>query len=350
MTLARVWVDAARVPSADARPPARQTLTADRTAVSLIQAAANNLNGADTAIEARACVVGIAMVAMVVAACTAAPDASGPAATAAPPSATPAADAPAAQRPTSWSGIRRAAGGVEIVRDGEVIAAERLEGATAAQTAYTDVDHGKPVLWSTCCEPVTGTTRSQGDLSEYGAQVDRVASAMVRVSADGTVVVRTGDHEDVVAFAGILDAAVVGERVVGLRDFEQVPDPAQDEQSTGLTLVHISRDAAVTDVAGLARAACAITRYGDDAVAVLQPPPGGAARPHACRGTRLTVLDAATGEPRKRLTLEEPIVHLSADDSGLWLIVTLASGAVDWIGVDGTTGRLAGAGYIRADW
>lgn len=317
----------------------------------------------------RAAVVGIvAGAALLLVACAGGPQ--GPGATSPPPSdptdagslseeiasptaATPASPSPAS-RPGSWSGIRVVDGQVEVVTDQqEVLHAEAITDGTQAYLTYTDVDHGVPVLWSTCCEPVPGTTAGQG-FSEFGAQIDRVGEAMVRVGGDGTVFVHHQGSEEVVGFAGVLDATVVGDLAVALRDYGQVPDPA-GEQSAGLALVHVGMDAEVAEVKALSERACALTRYGHDAVAVLQPDAGGSSGPDApgpmyCRGSQLVVLDAGTGDVRETLALDGEIVHLSSDATGAWLIVTRDTGAVDWIGVDGSTGRLAEAGYIRADW
>lgn len=227
---------------------------------------------------------------------------------------------------------------------------ERAEAGLQPELTYTDADHGDPVLWSTCCEPVLGSTHARNGFDGYGARVDRVGDDLVRVGADGTVFVGNPANEQVAAFEGIVDATIVGERILALRDFEQVPNPETDTQLEGLTLVHVSRQADVTAVATLRRPACALTRYGPDAVVVLHPGGGGPAGPLYCRGTRLSVLDATSGAVRDRIVLDEEIVHLSSDDTGGWLIVTRRSGAVDGIGVDGTTGRLAESGYLRADW
>ena len=254
----------------------------------------------------------------------------------------------AVPRPTAWSGIRSAGEDVEIVSTGQVLHVDRAaEDATAE--AYTDVDHGEPVLWATCCEPVTGTTHAVEGFREHGARVDRVSDRMVRVAADGTVFIREAGDEEVLAFAGVVDAALVGDVVVALRDFGQVPDPVGEEPG-GLALVHIGNDVSVTEVAALSATACAVVRYGQDAVAVLHPDPDGPVGPLYCRGTRMTVLDASTGEQRDELTLDEQAVHVSSDDTGHWLLLTSVSGAVSWLGVDGSSGRLAESGYVRADW
>lgn len=265
----------------------------------------------------------------------------------------PAAPAPRVP-PASWVAVHR-------THDDWVV--RRWTGdASRRLAAYTRMPEGEPsdpvdVAWrdgtalvGTCCEPVPGTIhRAVGRLEPFdqGRRVDarRGGTLMARVDTYGYV--GFGPGRPVGDTVHAVDVAVLPDgRVVALANPLYGMDPEPGPDAPALVLIDEKARSSVP----LNRDYCAIVGLAGGHVGLLRTKAPW--NPHAepCAASRMDVV-GLDGRIVRTVDLPTRAVHVSADDSGTYLLVTGADGSVRWFTLDGRGERIqAGRDVVLADW
>jgi hypothetical protein len=272
--------------------------------------------------------------------------------------------------PDSWIAVHATAGGFEVRRwagaDSTQVTTWSRQGAESRGIDATDValgGSGGIAIVGTCCEPVSGTifvADTSGEALEsidQGLRVDARGNGdlVARVDAFGHVGVRPAFPGDARQYlgepVGALDVAVMPDGSVGvLVNPVHIanPDPGPDAPA----LLHLTPDGSdwATRRIELEHDYCSVVGLAGGRVGLVRAPADWIPVADPCVASRIEILNISDGAT-DTVDLAAPAVHLSADDSGTYVLATGVDGNLTWLTLDGRGGPLLDGGDVRAaDW